>query len=185
MTKILDRLPIHDRPADEPFGDRYVRVKRDQILVWVSIYLTGVLQPEANIPKIPALLDTGNNFDFSIQHRQLREWAGLDPQILPLLGSLEINDQVVEPREATVWLYPNIPGTRKPATDRAPLLLEMGEGIAVYPSDAIPPGPRLPLLGLPAVLNNELDFWIDPEMRQVSVQTRTWRRRIMRLLRKL
>lgn len=31
----------------------------------------------------------------------------------------------------------------------------------------------------------DLDFWLDPELRQASVQTRTWRSRIIRLLRRL
>jgi hypothetical protein len=91
MTKILDRLPILSRATEERFGDRHIRVKQDQILVWVSIHLLGVSQPERNIPKVPALLDTGNNFDFAIQHRHLREWAGLDPAQLTPAGSVEIN----------------------------------------------------------------------------------------------
>ena len=41
---------------------------------------------------------------------------------------------------------------------------------AVYTQDAVPPGPRLPLLGLPAFLENDLEFWLDPERRNVTVQ---------------
>lgn len=99
-----------------------------------------------------------------------------------MLGDIEINDQVVNRHEATVWLYPNIAGKREAALDKRPQLLEMKKGIAVYPSAGVPPGPRLPLLGLAALLNNDLDFWLDPDHRHVFVQTRTWRRRIMRLL---
>jgi hypothetical protein len=146
------------------------------------VHLAGVLQPEQNIPKIPALLDTGNNFDFSIQHRHLREWAGVDPELLPLLGNVEIDNLTVDRREAAVWLYPNVPGQRDVASGRTPFRLRMQKGIAIYSRDAVPPGPRLPLLGLPALLNNDLDFWLDPEMRYVYVQTRTWRRQFMRLL---
>jgi hypothetical protein len=40
----------------------------------------------------------------------------------------------------------------------------------------------LPLLGLPALLHNDLDLWLDPGRRQVTLQTRTWRRGLMRLL---
>jgi len=164
------------------FDDKYLTVHRNQILVWVSVHLAGVPQPEKNIAKIPALLDTGNSFDFFIQHRHLREWAGVDPAILPVLGDIEINDQVVNRHEATVWLYPNVPGKRDIAIDRPPHLLEMAKGIAVYPPEAVSLGPRLPLLGVAALLNNDLDFWLDPELRHVSLQTRTWRRHLMRLL---
>ncbi len=58
----------------------------------------------------------------------------------------------------------------------------MSKGIAVYAKDADSPGPRLPLLGLPALLGNDLDFWLDPERRHVTVQSRTWHRPLIRLL---
>jgi hypothetical protein len=58
----------------------------------------------------------------------------------------------------------------------------MSKGIAVYARGAEPPGPRLPLLGLPAFLNYDLDLWIDPERRNVTAQQRRWRRTLMRVL---
>jgi len=183
--RILDRLPILDRRTSEKFDGKYVTIFHDQIPVWVSIHLAGESQPEANIPRIPALVDTGNNFDFSIQHRHLRDWAGIDPALLPLLGDIAINERIVHCHQASVWLYPNVPGKREIAHDKLPLRLRMKKGIAVYPRDAVPPGPRIPLLGVAALLNNDLDFWLDPELRHVSVETRTWRRRMIRLLRRL
>ncbi|HYW82946.1 MAG TPA: hypothetical protein VFB30_06815, partial [Spirochaetia bacterium] len=48
--KILDRLPISDERTSVRFGDRHVTVLPDQVQVWVSVYIAGVLQPEANIP---------------------------------------------------------------------------------------------------------------------------------------
>jgi hypothetical protein len=180
--KILDRLPIPGERTSVRFGDRHVTVLPDQIPVWVSVHLVGVLQPEANIPRIPALLDSGNNFEFFLQHRHLRDWAGIDPAGLRSLGASEINGRPVPCHEATIWLYPNVPGTREIAAGKPPHLLEMRRGIAVYPDGAVPAGPRLPLLGLPSILNNDLDWWIDPERRDVTVQTRTWRRRLIRLL---
>jgi hypothetical protein len=182
MTRVLDRLPVLSAAQAEAFGERHAEVKRHQILVWVGVHLAEVAEPEANAPWFPGILDTGNNFGFSMQHRHLREWAGIDPQLLPHLGGLRIDERMVDRCETTLWLYPNIPGTRKPDRGARPHLLEMREGIALYPRDAIPPGPRLPLLGLPALLDNDLDLWLDPEARRVSVQTRTWRRRLMRLL---
>ena len=170
--KILDRLPIPRERTSLRFGDRYVTIRRNQILVWVSVHLARVLDPEANIPRFPALLDTGNNVGFSIQDRHLREWAGIDPGLLASLGNVTIDGQVVGRREASVWLYPNIPGRQEVANGRPPFRLEMTKGIAVYAPDADPPGPRLPLLGLPALLDNDLDWWLDPERRHITVQTR-------------
>jgi hypothetical protein len=182
MTKILDRLPVLEQRSVATFGDRHVTVLRNQILVWVSVHLAGMLYPESSTPVVPALLDTGNNFDFTVQHRHLRDWASIDPNLLAQLGNAEINGQVVNRQEATVCLHPNLPGQRELASGKRPFRLHMESGIAVYPDNAIPPGPRLPLLGMPAFINNDLDLWLDPEMRHISVQTRTWRRRIMRLL---
>jgi hypothetical protein len=180
--KILDRLPIPEKHTSLRFGDRYTTLHRNQVLVWVSVQLAGALEPEQNIPRFPALLDTGNNFDFSVQDRHLREWAGIDPGLLVVLGDIKINGQVVTRRRATVWLYPNIPGRQEVASDRPPFRLSMGKGIAVYRHDADPPGPRLPLLGLPAFLDNDLDWWLDPERRRITVQPRTWRRPLIRSL---
>jgi hypothetical protein len=180
--KILDRLPILETGTSLRFGDRYVTVHRNQMLVWVSVHLAGALEPEENIPRFPTLLDTGNNVDFSIQDRHLRDWAGVDPSLLVSLGEIEINRQVVKLRRATVWLYPNIPGRQDVADNQRAFRLRMGGGIAVHAQDAVSPGPRLPLLGLPAFLNNDLDWWFDPERRHITVQTRNWRRPLIRLL---
>jgi hypothetical protein len=180
--KILDRLPISAKRASLQFGDRYTTVHRNQVLVWVSVHLAGSLEPGVHIPRFPALLDTGNNFDFSMRGRQLREWAGIDPGLLVGLGDIEINGQVVTRRRATVWLYPNSPGRQEVASGRPPYRLRMSKGIAVYTDEAIPPGPRLPLLGLPAFLDNGLDLWLDPDRRHITVQPRTWRRALMRLI---
>jgi hypothetical protein len=68
---------------------------------------------------------------------------------LPYLGHAEINDRRLSRYGATVWLHTNVPGTRKADDDRDPFLLEMPRDIAMYPPEL--PGPRLPLLGLPAL----------------------------------
>jgi hypothetical protein len=180
--KILDRLPIPKDRMSLRFGDRYITVHRNQILAWVSVHLAQVLEPEENVPRFPALLDTGNNFGFSVQERHLREWAGIDPGLLESLGDIEIEGQVVTRREATVWLYPNMPGRQEVTNGRPPFRLKMPKGIVVHTRDAVPPGPRLPLLGLPALLDNDLDWWLDPQRRQITVQTPTWRRPLIRLL---
>ncbi len=180
--KVLDRLPIPQERTSLRFGDRYVTIHANQILVWVSVHLSGVLAPDEKIPKLPALVDTGNNFGLSVQDRHLREWAGIDPGMLEVRGDIAIDGKVVTRRTATVWLYPNLPGRHDPSRGRPPFRLSLRNGIAVYGRDAIPPGPRLPLLGLPALIENDLDFWLDPERCHVTVQPRNWRRPLIRLL---
>ena len=115
--KILDRLPIPEERASLRFGDRNVTIHRNQVLVWVSVHLSGVREAEESIPRFPALLDTGNNLGFLVQYRHLREWAGIDPRLLEFLGNIEVNGQGVTLRKATVWLYPNVPGQQDAAVD--------------------------------------------------------------------
>jgi len=153
---ILDRLPIPENRTSLRFGDRFVTIHANQILVWVSVQPSEVVVPEESTRKFPALLDTGNNFGFSVQERHLSEWAGIDLDLLEFLGNIEINGQVVTRREATVWLYPNALGRQDAAEGMPPFRLDMSKGIAVYAHDAVPAGPRLPLLGLPALLENDL-----------------------------
>jgi hypothetical protein len=105
--------------------------------------------------------------------------------LLTVLGTVQIDNRTVNRHQATIWLYPHVPGTRTINDTTKPFPLALRKGIAVFPRDAVPPGPRLPLLGVAALLNNDLDFWLDPELRHVSVATRTWRRRMMRLLRRI
>jgi hypothetical protein len=183
--KMLDRLPITKERTSLRFGDRSISARPDQIVVWMSVHLPGVLEPEQSIPRFPALLDTGNNFGFSVQERHLRDWAGIAPGLLDLAGDIEVNGQVVALREATVWIYPNVPGRQDVAVDGRPFRLETPNGIAVYGPNADPPGPRLPLLGLPALLDSGLDCWIDPDRLHVTVQSPTWRRPLIRLLGRL
>ena len=57
-----------------------------------------------------------------------------------------------------------------------PIFLELVNGIAVYPdADRYP---RLPLLGLRAVLSNRLHLSIDGEHASLSIRTPDWRTRL-------
>ena len=115
--KILDRLPISEERTSLRFGDRYITVHRNQILVWMGVHLSGILVTEEGIPRFPALVDTGNNLGFSVQDRHLREWAGIDPGLLEPLGDINVNRQGVTLREATVWLYRTSPVGRRWPTE--------------------------------------------------------------------
>jgi hypothetical protein len=52
--KILDRLAIPKEPSSLRFDGRHTAVRSNQILVWVSVHLSGVLAPEHNIARFPA-----------------------------------------------------------------------------------------------------------------------------------
>jgi hypothetical protein len=54
-----------------------------------------------------------------------------------------------------------------------PFPLQLPEGIAVYPSDESN-YPRLPLLGLRAIIKNELKVVIDGKRQHVSLRSPRW-----------
>jgi hypothetical protein len=186
MGKILDRLPLVARTGPVSFGQRHVTVFRDELLIWVSVGLHGEESVERLSPPFPALLDSGNNYDFYLNEHHLVHWAGIRPDQVALLGTKYINRQEVPRRQADVWLYPNQPGTTDIWRGKAPFHLEVPDGIAIRPAnpEALVE-PRLPLLGFPALRTNELDFWFDSKAARCHVWTAGWRGRIVRLLSRL
>jgi hypothetical protein len=73
---------------------------------------------------------------------------------------------------ATVWLHRNVPGRRE-VKDTTPFPLQLPGGIAIYPSDGFD-YPRLPLLGLRAILKNKLTFTIDGKREHASLRSPLW-----------
>jgi hypothetical protein len=185
MTRILDRLPPLPRTGVVAFGERHVTVFHDELLVWVSLGLRGEERLESLSPAFPALLDTGNNCDFYLHEHHLVHWAGIQPALLPVLGRKQINQQEIPCREADVWIYANEPGTHKHSSGKPPVLLEVDDGIAVapqLPDQSI--DPRLPLLGLPALRKNSLDFWFDSTAAHCYLRTADWRSKVIRFFQK-
>jgi hypothetical protein len=158
--KILDRLPIPDRPHLITVQGEVAEVYRNQIIVWVSI--KDVLRP------FPAILDTGHSHNFSITERQLQRWTG---QALKRIGELEISKEPVVQYTAEVRIHRNVPGKTERTGDA--YLLEMPQGISVIPNDH-EAAPRLPLLGLRTIISNKLKLIIDGESRKVSLKTKGW-----------
>ena len=186
MTKILDRLPLFHAATSVAFGERRVRIHRDQLLVWVGIGLRGEDNPERVCPPFPALLDTANNYDFYLHEHHLVVWAGFRPAVLAVLGSKYINQVQTACHEADVWIYPNNPGTSEVRKGKPPFRLRIPSGIAVAPQQpGSPITPRLPLLGLPALRKNALDLWFDSEAALWYLCTAGWRSKIMRLVHRL
>jgi hypothetical protein len=54
-----------------------------------------------------------------------------------------------------------------------PFLLALEEGIAIYPDDGSN-YPRLPLLGLRAIIKNNLKLVIDGKRKQVTLSAPVW-----------
>lgn len=150
--RILDRLPVDDKHHRVDIRGESVLIRPFQIVVEVSI--SDALTWDPRTPILPALLDTGNNHNFSIQDDQLSRWAGIHSQGLTFLGTIRERARTLSLRRAHIWIHRNQSGNR----DRRkgpPFLLALEEGIAVYPDDGSM-HPRLPLLGLRAIIKNNL-----------------------------
>lgn len=163
MTAILRRARFYEEPTDVNVGDEQVLVRPFQLIVWVSLSVRGILSP-----RFPAVLDTAFNLTFAIAEPHLRSWAGLDPADLETIGRTRINKQYLELKRADIALHRNIRGERDRFTDQKPYELPLREGIAVYPPDH-PQSPRLPLLGMRALVRNDLRLTIDGKRKTLNL----------------
>lgn len=180
--KILDRLPYWtERAPPVVVSGQPMPVRRYQVLVWLSISVHNLVEWDSRTPAFPAILDTGNNFTLAIFRKQLIQWAGLHPQLLPELGRIREGGKVYPCHKARLWLHSNVPGRSDRRGARPPLRLSLEKGIVVYPDAASPP-PHLPLLGLRALTENKLHLTIDGERRLVWLRKPDWRTRLPRWL---
>ncbi len=155
--KILDRLPIADRPHLVSVQGDVAEIYRNQIVVWVSI--GDLMRP------FPALLDTGHSHNFSISRDQLRLWSG---EKLEKIGELELGGARVSQYQTELRIHSNVPGRTERSGET--YLLEMPQGISVMDDDA----PRLPLIGLRTLISNKLRLLVDGERQRVTLKTKRW-----------
>ena len=171
MPAILRKLPFYDHPTTAQVGGRSVAVKRDQIVVWVSLSEIGLRQLDPLTPRFPTILDTGCNHSFVIRERHLLDWTGIPPGVLRRLASTRLHGKPVGQFAANVWLHPNRPGHRDEFSGQPPLLLETNQGIAVVHDTESDNHPRLPLLGLPALRWNHLHMSLDGDRSLITIRT--------------
>jgi hypothetical protein len=67
--KILDRLPYFSEHRALSVRGEAVQVRPYQIVVWVSVNIARLREWDSRTPAFPAILNPGNNFNFSIFHR--------------------------------------------------------------------------------------------------------------------
>jgi hypothetical protein len=156
--KLLDRLPIPDRPHLVTVANETVQVYRNQILVWLSIQ-------DPSRP-LPAILDTGHGHNLLIGEGQFQRWSGAS---LRRIGELQIDRRTVVQYAADVRLHRNRPGSSVLRGDNH--ALEMPQGISVMPDEH---APRLPLIGLRAIVANRLRLVIDGKKGLVTLHSPGW-----------
>jgi hypothetical protein len=164
--KILDRLPISELGWVVSTPDSEEVVKPYQIIIQVSITGRKVSELPEDAPRMPAVLDTGNNHNFAIRRRHLERWTSPD---LPGTGWIEVGGFLVPLLAASIWIHPNQAGSVEP-NGQAPFVLAIKEGIAVYPPD-IPNPARLPILGLRALIRNGLKLTMDGATSELTLES--------------
>ena len=168
MPRLLDRMPFPPRPGEIAFRGERVRVRADQIIVWVSLSLRRLAEQNPSVVPFPAILDTGHNHTFSISEHHLVRWTGHRPEMFEARSAVRDRGRRVLLRIANVWVHPNASGQRERLTNSPPFLLRARTGIAVYPGGDFP---RLPLLGLRVIGENNLILKLDGVRREATLRT--------------
>ena len=154
--KILDRLPIYRENAIIDAQGEPVQIWKNQIIVWVSV--------QDDTRPFPAILDTGHSHNLSLAQRHLDRWS---PGHLPQIGVSKVGKHTAPQYEATIFVHRNVPRARV-IRGAFPMILD--RGITVIPNDS-PAAPRLPLLGLKGLLDNDLVLIIDGKRKEVTLRT--------------
>jgi hypothetical protein len=171
VTTILRSLPYFDEKSVVVVRNQAKAVKRQQIVVWVSVAESEQEELQRGTPRFPAILDTGFSHNFGIREELLRQWAGIQPAYFPRMGDIRVNNVTVPRYDADVWLYRNQPGQRDELAEGPPFRLALNEGIVVYPADT-PNAPRLPVLGLRGLKWTGPQLSIDTDRLRVGLRTR-------------
>jgi hypothetical protein len=112
VTRILQQLPFYETETTATTPDGPVAVRAYQMIVWVSVSRKGTRTLEPEVPRFPAVLDTGNNHNFAIRQEHLERWAGLLLTSLPRMGRIFVGQQPVPLAAANVWVHRNKRGQR-------------------------------------------------------------------------
>ena len=163
MNRIVDRCPFFDAETFVETSSAPVPVRAHQIVLWASLRVHGAVSP-----RFPTVLDTGHSHNFSIREEDLRVWTGIAPEALRLVGSIRMNNRLVMLRDAELALHRNVPGKRDEFQGE-PHLLEMTQGIVIH-RVRDPVAPRLPVLGVRALVRNRLRLVIEGAAMVVSIE---------------
>jgi hypothetical protein len=180
MPLVLRSLPYFEENTELSAPGVLAAARAFQIIVWVSVTPVEQFELTSTARRFPAILDTGLNDHFAISPIHLRAWANLDWRQLPQDGVERFYGSIPIPtRRASLWLHPNQYALRDWIDPLLPAFqIELNEGITVYgngeqvgrdPKSSTLPAPRLPLLGLRALTENNGSLHIDARNRRVSL----------------
>jgi hypothetical protein len=172
MARILHKLPIPQQDTVAFVGEEMVPIVAYEIVVWVSLASRNVLDP-SRLPRFPALIDSAHTHNFLVREEHLVRWAGIRPESLGLgRGEILQAGRRVPLRAAQLWIHRNEPGYWDRLSVAPPYFLDVAEGIlASAPTSTFP---RLPLVGLRAIVQNKLDLTVKGKGGMVSLSSRPW-----------
>jgi hypothetical protein len=148
-----------------------VDLRPPKIIVGISLTLAG---EEDSLPPgvvtLPAILDTGFNRILEIDEGHLVRWAGLHKEHLdPIEKDKSHEGRKYDLCRANIWLHrTTYSGPRRPPA-RSPLLLGKSTHVRVM-APIGKPHPRLSLLGLMALVENNLQVFIDGERSRFRIE---------------
>ena len=173
MPQLIRNLPFGPPAPGEslqlPDGTS-LPVRRDAIIVWVSVTAIDQLTLPPDSPRFPAVVDTGFNDSFLMQFAQLVAWGppGIRTSLFRNGSALRVAGELIDLWEAAVWLHPNRAGTREPDAAGTPFALDLPNGIALSPPGS-QAGRELPLLGMLAIRFSNLRVEIDGQRELVNI----------------
>ncbi|HEX7377727.1 MAG TPA: hypothetical protein VF278_11475 [Pirellulales bacterium] len=132
------KLTISPRPTTVISPTGFVNLRAFQIAVPIRLTIAGILSPE-----FPAILDTGLSHNLSMREEHVQQWVQLPAR---KTGIVFVNGQAAPTIEADLVLE----GITFPLRD----------GVVAYPPRH-PFAPRLPTLGLRALVRNNIRLLID------------------------
>jgi hypothetical protein len=170
MPIILNHMPFSESANHVTVRGERVMVGANQIILWVSLALKRLGIPNPAAIPFPAILDTGHTHTFSLHERHLFEWASIPPDTLPVVAAVRERGsrRRLLLRAANIWVHPNRKGELKNLAEQVPHLIEADRGIAVYPGSE---SPRLPILGLRAIAENNLVLNVNGARREATLKT--------------
>jgi hypothetical protein len=140
----------------------HIDIRPPKIIVGISITVAGERAFPSGAWTVPAVLDTGLNRALEIDERHLERWAGIKKSYLRVITpKKKLDDRSYETCLANIWLHRSTYTTPKSEDYKDPLLLQKSDTIRVIVPSTPTPWPRLPLVGLQALLDNNLHLKID------------------------
>jgi hypothetical protein len=158
-VKILDRLPFDTAVTTVDSSCGPLEIRPFQIVVWVRIGTSELFSRP-----FPTVLDTGMNHNLSIREAMLEPLTGIRPDQFEDGGHTKVLNEEIPLKFADVYLEPNIRGERV-LSGKPSYRLNTPRGIM------LPRGrtPRIPLLGIRALVASGLRLVIDGRRKVISV----------------